>query len=383
MSPDGLRVVINDRPLRQPRTGVGQYVYQLLRSLRTMAPQLDVTPFYFHYFRRSEPTETGPMPVGAGPIQGSRKPWFVRQALQAVYEAGFNAITLASGYDVYHEPNHIPMRWAGPTVTTVHDLSVIRHPEWHPADRVKWYEAEFERTLSQTTEFVAVSKFTAGEMARVLGVPPERITVCYQAPRAPFYPRPSTESRAVLARLRIEPPFLLFVGTLEPRKNLPRMLEAYARMPVRLRRRYPLVIAGGLGWGFDELLAPLRVSDIRDSIRLTGFVSDHDLACLYTTCRALIWPSLYEGFGLPPLECMACGRPVVVSNVASLPEVVGEAGLRVNPEDVEAIAVAMAWVADDDALAARLALRGVERAATFTWEAFAGQHVRVYTRAAG
>lgn len=373
-----ISVVINDRALRRPRTGVGQYVYQLLRALPEAAPQHRFVPFFHTYVAHRPPAAEGPVPAGGAAIHGTRKPWLVRRFLQEGYELAFRAASSLAGYDVYHEPNHIPMRWSGPTVTTIHDLSGIRFPQWHPADRVRWYESAFERGLTQTTHFIAVSEFTKGEMVRLLGIASERITVSYQAPRPAFRPRPPQAADTVLSSFGVKRPYLLFVGTLEPRKNLAGLLQAYVRLPARVRRRVPLVIAGGLGWGFGEFLESLRGADVRDSIRLTGFVDDEQLACLYSACHALVWPSLYEGFGLPTLECMACGRPVIVSNTSSLPEVVGEAGLRVNPEDVEAIACAMEWIVDDPALAERLRCRGLARAAEFCWSRCAADHVRVY-----
>src|SRR3972149_1362851 len=123
-----MRVVINDRPLRKPRTGVGQYVYQLLQALPAVAPQHRFVPFHFTYVARRPPDPQGPLPAPGGPIQGSRKPWFVRRLLQGSYEILFNAVTAVARFDLYHEPNHIPMRWSGPTITTVHDLSAIRFP---------------------------------------------------------------------------------------------------------------------------------------------------------------------------------------------------------------------------------------------------------------
>jgi alpha-1,3-rhamnosyl/mannosyltransferase len=256
----------------------------------------------------------------------------------------------------------------------VHDLSVLRFTEWHPADRVKWYEAGFRRGLKQTEHFIAVSQFTKREMIELLGIAPGRITTIHQGPREIFTPAAGEEYQPQLRQLDVTPPFFLFVGTLEPRKNLSAVLRAYHALPGALRQRHQLVIAGGIGWG--------ELGDVAggENIRLVGYVSDETLRLLYSACHAFLWPSLYEGFGLPPLECMACGRPVITSNAASLPEVVGDAAVTIDPADVAALTTAMQRLAEDDDHAERLARAGLRRAAEFSWTRCAQQHAEVFLK---
>jgi alpha-1,3-rhamnosyl/mannosyltransferase len=273
------------------------------------------------------------------------------------------------------------MRFAGPTVTTIHDLSVLRFPQWHPADRVKWYEAGLGRALSQTSRFIAVSEFTKCEMIELLGVSGERISVIHNAPRAVFTPAEPQEYLPLLRRLGVRQPFFLFVGTLEPRKNLDTLLTAFARVPLPARKDYQLVAAGGIGWG-----DALEASDVRardSNLVLTGYVADEELRLLYSACHAFVWPSLYEGFGLPPLECMACGRPVITSDAASLPEVVGDAALTVDPRDADALSAAIARLMEDVELVERLSQAGPARAARFTWPRSAAEHGEVFLSLCG
>jgi alpha-1,3-rhamnosyl/mannosyltransferase len=372
-------VIFNDRPLRTPRTGVGHYLLELLRWLPRVRPDQERVAFHFDTLLRRGVSFDERMPEAGAPIQGRRWPWWMRQGLSQAYETLFYAMTPTRGNTVYHEPNHIPMRWHGPTVTTIHDLSVIRHPEWHPADRVHWYRREFDRGLSQSSHFIAVSQFTKREMVDVLGVSADRISVIYNGVRAEFKPKTRDRIGPTLSRFGIEKEYLLFVGTLEPRKNLERLLRAFAALPAAARKRFDLVIAGGVGWGEVHALAKSSA----ESVRLTGYLTDADLADLYAGARALVWPSLYEGFGLPPLECMACGRPALVGAVASLPEVVGDAGWLVDPLDVDSIRTGLSRLIEDDALVERLAGRCLERAGRFTWERSAREHAEVYDRFAG
>lgn len=371
-----LRVLLDDRPLRKSLTGVGNYIAQLLTLLPEHAPEVVAAPFLHTHLRRRDwrrpRAAAGPhgRPRGDG-----RVPWIVRAAMQAGYAVAFR--WYAARYQLYHEPNHVPMRCDLPTVTTIHDLSVVLHPEWHPADRVRWYEKEFKRGLRQTRHFIAVSEFTRRQMVESLGIPAEKITVTSQAPRAAFHragdlPQPGAAVSHDASELMPTIPdrFFLYVGTLEPRKNVEGLLDAYRELPQSIRREHSLVIAGAWGWKAGQIRDRLEARGLSGQVRLLGYLGDAQLAALYRRCIALVWPTWYEGFGLPPLEALACGAPVIVSDVASLPEVVGDAALRLDPADTVAWTLAMQRVAEDEALRTRLAAAGPAQAAKFTGERF-------------
>lgn len=382
-----LRVILNDRPLRQTLTGVGHYIHQLMLEFDRHAEDVHVDPFFFKTlgrqdWRRRPHDEFDAQSRDAKArrdIGGSRKPWWMRRIMQTVYGAAFRFS--AKKYNLYHEPNHIPMAADVPVVTTVHDLSVLIYPKWHPADRVRWYEAEFDKGVSRTARFIAASEFTKAEMVKRLSIAPERIDVTYQAPRAAFGVSNPERVRNVLEELRLPPRFFLFVGTLEPRKNIPCLLESYAALPAPLRERHPLVIVGAWGWNQDALRD--RVSHlIGKTVHIVGYQTDETLAALYSACIALVWPTYYEGFGLPPLEAMACGAAVIASQCSSLPEVVGDAGELVQVDKVPAWTETLRRVAEDTDYRNDLRRRGLARAATFTWQRCAEQTIACYRRAA-
>jgi alpha-1,3-rhamnosyl/mannosyltransferase len=273
---------------------------------------------------------------------------------------------------VYHESNLIARPFDGATVVMVHDLSWRAHPALHPPERVAWIERRLPATLRQATRFVSVSDFTARTMMTELGIDRARIDVVSPGVSPVFRPLDAHEAAPVLARHGLaDHGYILAVSTIEPRKNFDRLLAAHARLPASLRSRAPLVIAGGRGWGRalgDDGAAQAR----RDgSLRLLGHVPDAELVALYARAAVVAYPSLYEGFGLPVLEAMACGAPVVTSDGTALRDTAGDAALLVDPLDTDAIAAALRRVLEDAELAARLRTRGTAHAARFTWERMA------------
>jgi alpha-1,3-rhamnosyl/mannosyltransferase len=212
-------------------------------------------------------------------------------------------------------------------------------------------------------------------------LPPEQVVSVLLAAGSGFSPVPADRLTAVLEPLGLQPQkYILSVGTLEPRKNLTTAIKAYARLPEAVRAEMPLVIAGMKGWRTDGLDREVAALIDKGQIRRLGYVPDEALPALYSGARVFVYPSLYEGFGLPPLEAMACGAPVIVSNRSSLPEVVGDAGLQVDALDVDGLAEAMSKVIEDDALHTALQQRGIERAKDFSWRRCAEETLAVYRR---
>ena len=282
-----------------------------------------------------------------------------------------------AGADVVHVPAafapRVPDR---PVVLTIHDVLPFRYPELFPRVVVAYSRLTWRSAARRAARVITGSEHTRGELVELLGVPAERVVVTPYGVDARF--RPQEPDRDLLAkRFGIDRPYVLCVGTLEPRKNLVTALRAFAGIAGETDAL--LVVAGGAGWGNEVFERELPNAPER--VRLTGYVSDEELVSLYSGAGCFLFPSLYEGFGLPVLEAMACGAPVVTGDTSSLPEAAGDAALMVPPSDVDAVADAVLRVLTDDALAADLRRRGLERAAARTWDACAAATVDVYRAA--
>jgi alpha-1,3-rhamnosyl/mannosyltransferase len=281
--------------------------------------------------------------------------------------------------DIYHETNFIPMPFNGPTVLTVFDLSFHRMPETHPLERINMLENYFYPRISMVTHFITPSYFTKNEMIEHLGIQPDKITVCHLGVGNHFRPITEQETKSIISIYGLKCySYILYTGTLEPRKNISNILRSYALLPGTLREKIPLVLVGYKGWLMENLEKEIRSLDIQSTTIITGYVPKEHLVALYSGAIIFIYPSLYEGFGLPPLEAMACGCPVLVSNVTSLPEVCGDAAYYVDPNSVEKMADGIHEVLTDDDLRKSLVRKGLEREKLFNWERTAKEHLRVF-----
>ncbi|MCC6905919.1 MAG: glycosyltransferase family 4 protein [Anaerolineae bacterium] len=251
------------------------------------------------------------------------------------------------------------------TVLTIHDLAYERFPDETMPGMQRYLARAVPHSVARADHVIAVSEATRQDLIHLYGTCPEKISVIPHGVDPRFFAAPAADEAA---RLRVEyhippGPVVLTVGTLQPRKNHLRLVQAFARTGVDA----VLVVAGGQGWGYDAVLREVERLGLGGRVIFTGHIPDTDLPGLYRLAAVLAYPSLYEGFGLPPLEAMASGTPVVAANTSSLPEVVGEAGMLVDPFDVDALAAALARVLGDATLCAALSERGVERAGRFTW----------------
>ena len=276
----------------------------------------------------------------------------------------------------------LPLRCPVPAVVTVHDLTTLLFPEAHRA-KVRWSILPFlGRSLALARRVVAISHATARDLAFHFPESRERVRVVEPGVDERFHPAGAEEVARIRASLGAPEGYLLYVGTLEPRKNLGTLLTAWEALAAGDPRVPPLVVVGAPGWKSRRLAARLAALEGRGLIR-AGRVADDRLVELYQGARAFVYPSLYEGFGLPPLEAMACGVPVVVADASSLPEVVGDAGLEVDPRDAAGLARAIGRLIGDEGLAAELGARGAERARRFTWERAARRMEEVFAEALG
>ncbi len=284
--------------------------------------------------------------------------------------------------DLYHATDFVlpPVMPGQRTVLTVHDLTFERAPDAAPPQLLRFLKRVVPQSVRRAHHLIADSQATARDLTTLYAVPPERVTVIYSGVEARFRPLDASSSAPGVApekRVWGDAPFVLTVGTLQPRKNHLTLVRAFAQVARRLPD-LQLVIAGGKGWMYDAVTAEVARLNLAQRVRFIGFVDDADLPDLYRAARVFAFPSLYEGFGLPPLEAMACGVPVVASNASSLPEVVGDAGLLVDPLDVEGLAEALTRAVVDESWRAQAIGRGLARARQFTWTRAAEQLLAVY-----
>jgi glycosyltransferase involved in cell wall biosynthesis len=346
------------------RAGLGRYAESLARAMTALAP--DEVAFFFN-------RESGVEPLSGLEAQPTRtvalgyKPW--RMIVLAAQGAGLGFDRFFPDARLFHATEHLLLPFHHlPTVLTVHDL-IFRHLPQHHKRLNRWYlNLAMPLYVRRATHLIAVSEATRRDLMAAYGVPAEKITVIYEAADPRFGPRDALEQQTIRANYGLPPAYFLYLGTIEPRKNLLRLLRAWE--PLYLAGEAPpLVIVGKRGWLSEPFFEAVKRSPARKGLILTGYVLDDDLPALIAAATAFVFPSLYEGFGLPPLEAMACGTPVVASTASSVPEVVGEAGLLVEPEDVAGWTAAMGRLLEDAPLRQRLREAGLRRAATFTWEA--------------
>ncbi len=307
-------------------------------------------------------------------------------AQAAVIEMGVELRAATRRVEVFHAADQLPFAPPGAAVVlTIHDLTTRRFPDMHMPDNTALHAIKERFARTRADRIIAVSEATRRDIVRELNIPPEKISVVYEAADTRFRPHTPEETQTTLERYGLtHNRYILSVGALEPRKNYVRLIEAYAM----LRARYapaehlpPLIIVGGNGWKYDTILAAPEQNGVTGFVRFLGRVPDEDLPALVAGSRVFVYPSLYEGFGLPPLEALACGVPVVVSRAASLPEVVGDAGLYCDPHDPHDIARQIAALLEDNDLTLRLRHAGVTRARQFSWERAARETLAVYAQA--
>jgi glycosyltransferase involved in cell wall biosynthesis len=293
----------------------------------------------------------------------------------------FRRMAKTTDFDLYHEPNILPLPFEGPTVITVHDLSWIRHPDAHPAERVNAMNRYFPARLTRANLVITDSLFVKNELMELFHFSEEKICVIPLGVEPLFRPRSAHETQTTLARWGLKHGgYFLAVGTMEPRKNLQTALDAYGRIPADLRENFPLVLAGMKGWNSADLEARIRDLATGGQLLNLGYLPRPDLANVVAGATALVFPSIYEGFGLPLLEAMACGVPVISSNASSMPEVVGDTGFLLDPHDVDGMTQAIVQMASAPSDRLTLSKKALDRSKSFTWSACLEQTIDAYRR---
>ena len=375
------------------RAGLGRYAESLARAMVTQLG--NCLAFFYNREAGIEPL-AGLEHVPGRTVSLGYKPWRLLVWTGQLMHIGFNR--LLPDATLFHATEHLllPLRDI-PTVLTVHDLIFRRYPRHHkPLNR--WYlNATMPLFCRRADHIIAVSEQSKRDVMAAYGVSADKITVIYEAADPRFRPQSPDRVAEVRSRYGLPERYLLFVGTIEPRKNLGRLLFAFERLRAE-NLTDALVIVGKRGWLYEDFFARLEQSPARRAVLFPGFVPDADLPAIYAGAQALAFPSEFEGFGLPVLEAMACGTPVVCSNTSSLPEIVGAsqeradpasevptegaAALLCDPLEVDEIAAALRRVLTDGDLAEALRVRGLKQAGRFSWSRAAAETIAVYRKVA-
>ncbi|WLH28596.1 glycosyltransferase family 4 protein [Pseudomonas canadensis] len=389
-----MNVLMGAESLRPPLTGIGNYTLNLLREY-SRVPDVGATCcFDGHRFLPAADLLAG-LDSASAPSGGTRSGvlGYLRRTLRAaplayqlksmVSNTRFKQGAQRCRNFVYHEPNFILRPHDGPSVTTVHDLSFIRHPEFHPAERVAWLSRQLPKTLARADFVITDSEVVRRELISQFNIPSARVRAIYLGADERFMPRSAQQSEAVLAKYGlVHGAYLAYVGTIEPRKGLSILLDAWQRLSADVRRAWPLVIAGAPGWLNADLMARIQVLRAKGEVKFLQFVSAQDLPFIYAGAKTFVFPSLYEGFGLPVLEAMASGVPVICAGGTSMAEFAEDACTLFEAGDAEALTTAISRLLEDSGLHERMVQVGQARASQFSWARCARETLQVYSEAA-
>ena len=364
-----MRIGLEISPLALNVSGIPNYIFRLLHGFAS----IDKENQYFLYTNRPVPFDLG-LPDNFRTVILKRPlPRF-----QLWFQIELPYMLKKNGIDVFHGLfSRLPFMLPVPGVLTVHDLSGYKMP-WFHKRKTHFTNLMYPLFVKRASRIIAVSEFTAKELASCFPKASDKTTVVHEA-APPEYSEVMEKSELNRIREKYDLPrrFLLFLGTLEPRKNLPGLLEAFLQVADTVP--YSLVISGAIGWKTEELFDKLKKPGVKDRVQLTGFVDRKDIPVLLSLAEVFIYPSLYEGFGLPVLEAMACGTPVITSNISSMPEIAGDAALLVDPHSTESIANAISTLAHDEDQRKLLHEKGLKRVDEFSWEETARKTLEVYS----
>jgi glycosyltransferase involved in cell wall biosynthesis len=357
--------------------GISWYIVNLLRNLAQVSPDF----FQYSAFLSDQAFQEPSLRLHL-----SRLPTH-RPVVRIFWEQFIQPLALRQArVDLLHALAFVaPLATPCPFVVTIYDLSFLRYPEaFRPFNR--WYLTQFTaHSVKRARAVIAISESTRQDVIDLLGAPPERVHTVYCGTDQKFQPLPATEIQAFKAARQLPDTFILYLGTLEPRKNVDGLIRAYASWREREPDAPPLIVAGGKGWYYNQIFELVESLNLTETIRFPGYIPQEELPLWYNATSLFVYPSHFEGFGLPVLEAMACGAPVITSTVSSLPEVAGREGAArlVSPTDDEALAQAMAELMAQADLRASMSERGLVQAAKFRWEKTARETVAIYQKVLG
>jgi glycosyltransferase involved in cell wall biosynthesis len=371
-------VVINTLSLLSKLTGIGKYTFEICKRINQLGINVDINYFYGYYSKKLYMMNIPP----SGKIVKKAKDYLSR--LYLIKKITRESLLLLSKYsnrsfDLYWEPNIVPLEHLQSKylITTIHDFSFQHYPECLPKENKEYLQKHFWKNIRKSDKIITGSNYVKDEIIGLLQYDAANIKVIYHGvDHDNFKMYDHSSLRKFIAAHKLPDKFILFVGSIEPRKNLKNVLMAYNALPDAFKKECKFVLAGFSGWKNAEIMQIIKREG--KNIVYLGYLSNLELAYLYNLASAFIYASLYEGFGIPPLEAMACGTPVIVSRSSSLPEVCGDAAYYVDPLSVDNISDGIFKVFADDALREGLASKGVIRAKSFSWDESARSHIALF-----
>ena len=385
-----MNVILNVETLAHPVTGIGRYTSELLRELVNNSSidqiQCNLGSFLFDSEQFLSHKKDEIIVKKNRPFQRIRElahsiPLFTDLKIGLQNRAFFKK-TKNLKETIYHEPNYILKPFNGPCVVSVHDLSFLHFPQYHPKARIKYFKRAFLKSLLRADQIITDSKFIKRELITLLEISPSKITAIPLGCSGLFFPRQKQETYKILDQYDLNHgDYLLSVATFEPRKNFKNLIQAYIQLSKSLKKKYPLILVGDQGWGLLDLQKEIENLEKQGELRRLGYVPKKHLPFIYAGARGFVYPSIYEGFGLPLLEAMACGIPIMYSNTSSMPEVAGNTGLMVDPMNTKSILNGLNRLLVDETFRISAKQRGPIQASNFTWEKCVAKTLKVYNQA--
>lgn len=376
-----MKLILSVEPIRFPLTGIGRYTWELAQQFRTAQELESLTFFSGRHLMKDLPQPNSKAGGGhklkrwvqqshlASECYRLMMPWLKKHALRN------------EGDFLYHGPNFFLPPFPGKTIATFHDLSPFTWPNCNTPQRIRYMQKESLKSIKHANALIVDAYYTRQELANYFSYPLEQIHVAPLAASKDFCQRDVFQTQSLLEQYHLSHgEYAFYAGTIEPRKNLLNLLAAYELLPLTMRRQYPLILAGYQGWCSEEIHQRIIQAERAGWARYLGYVPADHLPVLYSAARVFVFPSLYEGFGLPVLEAMQSGVPVVCSNAATLPEVVGEAALMSHPEDVDMLSEAIIRALQDDQWRDMAIHAGLQRAQLFSWEKCAFDTLAAYRK---
>lgn len=366
-----MKVALELQPCCGNRSGIGTYTYELARRLQD-GDGLEFVGNVFNFLYRNDNTSALndiEMPIRVQPCM----PYGVYRRIWHAVPVSYNAMFSLADLNVFFN-FIVPPRVRGKVITVIYDMTYLRFPETMNKSNLQRIRRDIARCVEHSDKIITISEFSKREIQTLLQVPEEKIEIVYSAPSITTE---VTSFQMLQKRLNVKQPYLLYMGTIEPRKNLVRLIQAFDWLKRERKIPHQLVLAGGDGWKTEEIHRAAETAQFANEIRFTGYLSSKEKNTLYQNADLMVFPSLYEGFGMPPLEAMLFGCPTVCSNTASLPEIAGEAAELVDPLSVQAIADGIWHVLSDSNYRHALIAKGVQQAARFSWDQSAEKMFRI------